>query len=182
MVLPCLEKFIQVAKELSDDEHPDLIKFKKYFLQHIQSDWPVQDEHYIATVLYPQFKQSKIFSKKIRRYAHELVKNRLRNDLTLSSSSSAIKTPKLPSSSCPDNGDLFSSLYDKPKDTNNKSELESYLNSDLRLQEGEDFLKFWMRQRENYPQLLELTKQTLFIPASNTCIERIFPVSSATVI
>ena len=65
LVLPCCEKLIQVAKESSNDEHPDLIKFKKKnFLQHIQSDWPVQDEHYIAAVLHRQFKQLEIFSKK----------------------------------------------------------------------------------------------------------------------
>ena len=63
----------------------------------------------------------------------------------------------------------------------NKNEFESYLNSDLRLQEGEDLLKFWMQQRENYPQLFELAKQILIISASNTCIERIFSVSCATV-
>ena len=65
LVLPCREKLIQLAKESSDDEHPGLIEFlKKNFLQHIQSDWPVQDEHYIAAVLHPQFKQLEIFSKK----------------------------------------------------------------------------------------------------------------------
>ena len=31
LVLHCREKLIQVAKESSDDEHPGLIKFKKYF-------------------------------------------------------------------------------------------------------------------------------------------------------
>ena len=110
LVLPYREKLIQVAKESSDDEHLDLIKFKKYFLQHIQTDWPVRDEHYIATVLHPQFKQLATFSKKPRRHAHELVENRLRNYLTMSSSSNHSV-----------NGDLFSSLYDKPKDTNKKS-------------------------------------------------------------
>ena len=181
LVLPCREKLMQVAKESSDDEHPGLIKFKKYFLQHIQSDWPVQDEHYIATVLHPQFKQLAIFSKKIRRHAHELVENRLRNYLTMSSSSSAITSPTPSSSNCSVNGDLFSSLYDKPKDTNKKSEFESYLNSDLRLQQSENLLQFWMQQRENYPRLFGLAKQILIIPASNTCIERIFSVSGAIV-
>ena len=90
LILPCREKLIQVAQELSDNEHPGLIKFRKHFLQHIKSDGPVQDEHYIATVLHPQFKQLEIFSKKIRRHTHELVKNRLRNNLTISSSLSTI--------------------------------------------------------------------------------------------
>ena len=48
------------------------------------------------------------------------------------------------------------------------------------MQEGGDLLKFWMQQSENYPQLFELAKQILIIPASNTCIERIFSVSRAT--
>ena len=56
LFLPCREKLIQVAQESSDDEHPDIIEFREYFLQYIQSDWSVQDEHYIATVLHPQFK------------------------------------------------------------------------------------------------------------------------------
>ena len=91
-----------------------------------------------------------------------------------------IKAPTPSALTCSGNGDLFASLYDKSKDTNNKSEFESYLNSDLRLQ-GEDLLKFWMQQRENYPQALELARQILIIPASNSCIERIFSVSGATV-
>ena len=38
-----------------------------------------------------------------------------------------------------------------------------------------------MQQHENYPELFERIKQILTIPASNTCIERIFSVSGATV-
>jgi hypothetical protein len=73
-------------------------------------------------------------------------------------------------------------LYDKPKDTNKKTnEFELYLNSDLQLQEGEDLLQFWMQQRENYPQLFELAKNILIIPASNTSVERMFSVSGAIV-
>ena len=38
-----------------------------------------------------------------------------------------------------------------------------------------------MQQRENYPRLFGLAKQILIIPASNTCIERIFSISGTTV-
>jgi hypothetical protein len=38
-----------------------------------------------------------------------------------------------------------------------------------------------MQQRENFPQLFQLAKQILIIPASNTCVERMFSVSGATV-
>jgi hypothetical protein len=184
LVLPCRQKLIQEAKASSDDDHPGLIEFKNYFLEHIEADWPVRDEHYIATVLHPQFKQLNTFSKKVRRHAHELVKTKLQNDLTASSSSTIITPTTTPLSSinCSDKGDLFSSLYDKPKDTNKKTnEFELYLNSDLQLQEGEDLLQFWMQQRENYPQLFELAKNILIIPASNTSVERMFSVSGAIV-
>ncbi|CAF4712321.1 unnamed protein product [Rotaria sp. Silwood1] len=147
LVLPCRQKLIQVAKTSSSNEHPDLAKFKNYFIRHIENDWPIQDEHFIATVLHPQFKQLEIFSKKIRRYAHDLVKSKIRNDLTMSSSSSTTTTStNTPSSSSTittstntpssstittltttpssinrsDQDDLLSSLYDTPKDTNKK--------------------------------------------------------------
>ncbi len=189
LVLPCRQKLIQVSKSSSTNEHPGLRELKNYFIEHLEDDWPVQDEHYVATVLHPQFKQLDIFSKKIRRYAHDLVKDRLSNDSTISSSSSSTTisssttTPLLSSSiNCPDQGGLLSSLYDKPKDFNKKkSEFEIYLNSDLRLGETEDLLQFWMQQRENYPQLFQLAKQVLIIPASNTCVERMFSTSGATV-
>ncbi|CAF4712316.1 unnamed protein product [Rotaria sp. Silwood1] len=38
-----------------------------------------------------------------------------------------------------------------------------------------------MQQRENFPQLFQLAKEVLIIPASNTYVERIFSVSGATV-
>ena len=63
----------------------------------------------------------------------------------------------------------------------NKNEFEIYLNSDLRLDENADLFEFWMQQCENFPQLFQLAKQVLIIPASNTCVERMFSVSGATV-
>jgi hypothetical protein len=70
----------------------------------------------------------------------------------------------------------------QPKDANkNKNEFEIYLNSDLRLDENADLFEFWMQQRENLPQLFQLAKQVLIIPTSNTCVERMFSVSGATV-
>ena len=48
------------------------------------------------------------------------------------------------------------------------------------MQHGGNLLQFWMQQSGNYPQSFELAKQILIIPASNTCIERIFSVSRAT--
>ncbi|CAF3256151.1 unnamed protein product [Rotaria sp. Silwood2] len=100
----------------------------------LENDWPVQVEHYIAAVLHPQFKHLDIFIKQIRRHAHELVKNKIQTYPTTSSSSSTTNLSN--------DTDLFPSLYDKPKDTIKKREFEMYLNSDLRLQEGEDLLKF----------------------------------------
>jgi hypothetical protein len=38
-----------------------------------------------------------------------------------------------------------------------------------------------MQQRENFPQLFQLAKQVLIIPASNTYVERMFSVSGATI-
>jgi hypothetical protein len=192
LVIPCRQKLVQVAKSSSSNEHPGLAEFKSYFVEHLETDWPIQDEHYMATVLHPQFKHLDFFSKKMRRHAHDLIKSKLRNDLTVSSSSSiSIFSTTTPSSStttpssttdCSDQNGLLSSLYDKPKDANkNKSEFEIYLNSDLRLDENADLFKFWMQQRENFPQLFQLTKQILIIPASNTCVERMFSVSGATI-
>jgi hypothetical protein len=192
LVIPCRQKLILVAKSSSSNEHSGLSEFKNYFVEHLENDWPIQDEHYMATVLHPQFKQLEFFSKKMRRHAHDLVKSKLRNDSAVSSSSSiSILSTTTPSSStttsfsttnCSYQNGLLSSLYDKPKDTNkNKNEFEIYLNSDLRFDENADLFEFWMQQRENFPQLFQLAKQVLIIPASNTCVERMFSVSGATI-
>jgi hypothetical protein len=166
LVIPCRQKLIQVAKSSSSNEHPGLSEFKNYFVEHLENDWPIQDEHYMATVLHPQFKQLDFFSKKMRRHAHDLVKSKLRNDSAVSSSSSiSILSTTTPSSSttplsttnCSYENGLLSSLYDEPKDTNkNKNEFEIYLNSDLRFDENADLFEFWMQQRENFPQLFQL--------------------------
>ncbi len=64
LVIPCRQKLILVAKSSSSNEHPGLSEFKNYFVEHLENDWPIQDEHYMATVLHPQFKQLDFFSKK----------------------------------------------------------------------------------------------------------------------
>jgi hypothetical protein len=180
LVILCRQKLIQVANTLSSNEHPGIVELKNYFVEHLENDWPVQDEHFIATILHPQFKQLDFFNKKIRRHAHDLIKSKLRNDSTMSSSSSI--TISFSKTDCSDKNGLLSSLYNKPKDVNkNKGEFETYLNSDLRLDENADLFKFWMEQRENFPQLFQLAKQVLIIPASNTCVERMFSISGATI-
>jgi len=81
----------------------------------------------------------------------------------MSSSSSTIitqtTTPLLSATNPSHQSGLLSSLYDKPNDTNKKTEFEIYLNSDLQLGDEEDLLQFWIQQRENYPQLFELAKK-----------------------
>ncbi|CAF2931406.1 unnamed protein product [Rotaria sp. Silwood2] len=170
LVIPCRQKLLQVANSSSSNKHSGLVEHKNYFIEHLENDWPIQDEHFIATVLHPQFKQLDFFTKRMRRHAHDLIKSKLRNDSTMSSPSSTI----IPSSKtdCSNKNGLLSSLYDKPKDANkSKGEFEIYLDSDLRLDENADLLKFWMQQRENVPQLFQLAKQILIIPASKTCVE-----------
>jgi hypothetical protein len=180
LVIPCRQKLIQVANSSSLNEHPGLVELKNYFVEHLENDWPIQDEHFMATILHPQFNQLDFFTKKMRRHVHDLIKSKLRNDSTISSSSSTT-TPSSKTDGFDKNG-LLSSLYDKPKDANkNKGEFDMYLNSDLRLAENTDLFEFWMQQRENYPQLFQLAKQLLIIPASNTCVERMFSVSGVTI-
>jgi hypothetical protein len=179
LVIPCRQKLIQVSNSLSSNEHPGLVELKNYFVEHLENDWPIQDEHFMATILHPQFKQLDFLTKKMRRHAHDLIKSKLRNDSTISSSSTITPSSKTDSS---DKNGLLASLYDKPKDTNkNKGEFDMYLNADLRLDENADLFEFWIQQRENYPQLFQLAKQLLIIPASNTCVERMFSVSGATI-
>jgi hypothetical protein len=105
------------------DEHPGMREIKTYFLEHIESDWSLQDERLIATVLHPSFKHLDTFSEKIKRQAHQLVKNKMQYDLTTSSSSTITTTLNTTSPSSMNNSNktgLFSSLYDKPKDVNKK--------------------------------------------------------------
>lgn len=121
-----------------------------------------------------------------------MIKSRLRIDSTKSSLTSdndrgTIARPSVTNTSASidysDGNSLLSSLYDKLKDSNkSKSEFDIYLNSNLRCEENEDLLRFWLQQRENFPQLYLLVKQVLIIPASNTCVERMFSVSGATII
>ena len=69
----------------------------------------------------------------MRRHAHNLLESELRNDSTVSSSSTDYF----------DQNGLPSSLYRKPKDTKkNKSDFEIYFNSDLRLNKNAHLLEF----------------------------------------
>jgi hypothetical protein len=180
LVIPCRQKLIQVAKSSSSNEHPGLSEFKNYFVEHLENDWPIQDEHYMATVLHPQFKQLDFFSKKMRR--HDSAVSSSSSISILSTTTPSSSTTPLSTTNCSYENGLLSSLYDEPKDTNkNKNEFEIYLNSDLRFDENADLFEFWMQQRENFPQLFQLAKQVLIIPASNTCVERMFSVSGATI-
>lgn len=64
LVIVYRQELIQIAKSSSSNEHPSLVEFENYFVEHLEKDCPIQDEHYMATVLHPQFKRLEVFIKK----------------------------------------------------------------------------------------------------------------------
>lgn len=146
----------------------------------------------ITTLLHPSFKSFQI-SVHLHARAVELVKKELlaqqqssmsMNIMTVKPSLAVSFTnePQFSKS----NGCILSRCSDTPKmklDTIPKpcEELEEYLSSEFQLTSNDDVLKFWLEKKSKFPHLFSLVQQTYAIPASNTCIERLFSASKNTV-
>ncbi len=61
LVLPLRQQLINLSRPCASDSHA-ILGLKKYMLREIASYWELEDAHYIAVVLHPNFKHLHICS------------------------------------------------------------------------------------------------------------------------
>jgi len=80
-----------------------------------------------------------------------------------------------------DDNDIISSCFDleqpRTKQQNINNEFENYLNDETKLKKNDDLFQYWSKHRHIYPILYTIAKDILIIPATNTCVERLFSAS-----
>ncbi len=149
--------------------------------KRIQDGWILHDVHYVAALLHPSFKNfdksPELYSKAIDLTKNELLKHQAPLSLVLSSELN-------PKSSPPKS--LLSKCFDKPRKDSGVSttpydELEEYMALNVRLNEHDDILLFWLEHKTKFPTLFKIVQDIYAIPAANTIIERLFSSSKNTI-
>ena len=78
-------------------------------------------------------------------------------------------------------------IYDVPDDENHvqasveKTELDLYLADETRIPNNMNIISYWHLNKSLYPNLAQIAKRVLAIPATNTAVERLFSHSGNTV-
>ncbi|CAF0799476.1 unnamed protein product [Adineta steineri] len=81
---------------------------------------------------------------------------------------------------------ILSHCFDVPRDdfksaTTPYDELNDYMALNVKLNEEDDILKFWLQQKLKFPVLFSIVRDFYAIPASNTNVERLFSSSKNTI-
>ncbi|CAF1495737.1 unnamed protein product [Didymodactylos carnosus] len=179
LVIPLRQQLIKLSQP--DPYDCDAItKLKEFFVFELESKWEVSDEHFIAMLLHPNFKECSNCSQ-LKDKAYALLKQEFerRKSLIPIPAKSLMKptTPKREKKS------LIADCYDTTStDLQEETELDLYSKLCVTLDpDKDDLLDFWAKQRQNYPILSAIACDLLIIPATNTTIERLFSTSGAAV-
>ena len=177
----------------NDDDYPSLIQLKRYLSEHLQDYWKIEDVHYVAMLLHPNLKSFYLMPSK-KEHATGLLKMEFKKlvnpadvhqaqRLTLDNYKEKKKTKKNIHSS-----NTLDEIFDIPIDENDlqtqpmeKSELDLYLEDETRIDNNMNPLSYWDSSKSLYPNLAQIAKRVLSIPATNTSVERLFSHSGNTV-
>ncbi|CAF3389170.1 unnamed protein product [Rotaria socialis] len=191
LVLPLREYLIKYCIVHEDDENC-LIAIKKFIENQIMTMWIPQDEHYLATILHPNFKQ---FDKNPydKSTAMKLLQNEINNQTKSLSSlvsldascSTSIATTVSKVSSGENNVEkrkknLLSLCFDDRRPSmSNMDEFTSWMSCNLTLddKENDDLLGFWSKNSLSFPIISTIVRDIFAISASNTTVERTFSIS-----
>ena len=81
---------------------------------------------------------------------------------------------------------LSSSCFDVPQDDIKSStsfdELNEYMALKFQLDENENVLNFWLKQKSKFPTLFLIVQDLYAVPASKTTVERLFSCSKNTIV
>ncbi|CAF0905031.1 unnamed protein product [Didymodactylos carnosus] len=171
LVIPLRQQLIKLSQ-------PDLYdcdataKLKEFFVFELESKWEVNDEHFVAMLLHPNFKECSNCSQ-LKDKAYALFKQEFERRKSLMKPT----TPKREKKS------LIADCYDKTStDLREETELDLYSNLCVTFDpDKDDLLNFWAKQRQNYPILSAIACDLLIIPATNTTMERLFSTSGTAV-
>jgi hypothetical protein len=149
--------------------------------------------HYITTLLHPTFKPFGM-NPHLKTKAIDLVKKEILQRYLLSTNNGSSTTvTSLVSTSTSDtqlthSSSLLSKCFDLSTITQTPSstsapfdELDEYMNLNIRLNENDDILLFWLQHQSKFPILTSIVQDYFAVPASNTIVERLFSSSKNTV-
>ena len=192
LVVPSRLKLIRLSTVRHED-HPALQPLKGYYEQHIEDYWILQDEHWLALLCHPKFRQLHFCDRKQKKKVYDLLRAELKHrshqpsphtqQISFSTAAPILTTCiHLPSKASAARDDIFDELYDRPSThVGSKCELDDYLSADFVESELIDLISFWKNNAERFPIISSLAIELLCIPASNTAVERLFSYSGNTI-
>lgn len=192
LVVPSRLKLIRLST-VRDDDHPALKSLKEYYAQHIEEYWLLQDQHWLALLCHPKFRQLHFCDRKQKKKVHDLLRADLKHrsqqpsphpqQISFVTAAPTLTTGiQLPSNEITAPDDIFDDFYDRPiSNVSSKCELDDYLSADFAESEFTDLIFFWKKNAERFPIISSLAIELLCIPASNTAVERLFSYSGNTI-
>jgi hypothetical protein len=162
-----------------------------YLEKRIQDVWMLHDVHYITTLLHPSMKNFHI-NPTLQKKALELVKKEIfnrqlttPNNTSTTAATTSADTNALDTQSTTSKG-LLSYCFDVPQShlksaSTPYDELNEYMKLNVQLDEEDDILQFWLKQKSKFPILFTIVQDLYAVPASNTTVERLFSSSKNTI-
>ncbi|CAF1501207.1 unnamed protein product [Adineta ricciae] len=186
---PTMHRVIPLRQHLIDccDPHVDdqsgLEKLKIYLKDKLQSSWPVENEHFLCTVLHSNLKRFG-GNLQLQKQAIALletsisVADRVCTDSVIDSSSLSSSSSTFISKQ---RNILSKCVERKTFVTTPHNEIKQWMDNDVQLAEGDDdILGFWSNYAKRYPTIAAIAMKVLAIPASNTTVERLFSSTKIT--
>jgi hypothetical protein len=160
--------------------------------RRLNNNWPITDEHRLATILHPKFKKFEC-SPNEKEKSINVLKSQFQKIISSSCTNSlaskhvVVQSSSSNTTSKPNN--LLSQCFDAKvkvvdERLNPLQEIDDYLNFEfdesyyIYDNSGDiDILLFWKKQEHLFPILSSLAKVIFAIPSSNTIVERLFSSS-----
>lgn len=77
LVVPSRLKLIRLSTAC-DNDHPALKSLKEYYEQHLEEYWLLQDEHWLALLCHPKFRQLHFCDRKQKKKIYDLARSEIK--------------------------------------------------------------------------------------------------------
>ncbi|CAF1482810.1 unnamed protein product [Rotaria sp. Silwood1] len=186
LVLPLKQWLINLSKPNAHDSAA-IASLKKYMHREIASYWELEDVHFMAVILQPNFKYLHVCpavkDKCYNLLNDEIERRRAESRSSYASSSLSYPTTTSQQTTEENDADIIESCFDleqsQTRQQHMNDEFESYLNEETKLKRNDDLFQYWIQRQQKFPILYSIAKDILTIPATNTCVERLFSASGA---
>ncbi|CAF1429726.1 unnamed protein product [Rotaria sordida] len=166
MIVPCIWYLKDELKSSTIDS--SILRFlKDRCLTYLEHKIELQDIHFAAALLNPNYRTLRQATKSEQTQAQKLLRRRIE----MITKSTASPEQSASSSDSDDNRHYLSKYVDNPPTSRKQDELARYLKFDHGETSSNDVFKFWSTMADSLPTLTKVAFQILTVPATSANVE-----------